>query len=82
MDMCSQSVGLRVASVLFGLMCLAHVARLVMGLEVQIGSHHVGNLLSVVGVVVGAALCVWLWRLAGPCCVKAGENPPAPPPSK
>jgi hypothetical protein len=82
MDMCSQSVGLRVASVLFALICLGHVARLVMGLEVQVGSHHIGNLLSVITVVVAAALSVWLWRLAGPCCVKAEGNPPAPPPPK
>jgi hypothetical protein len=82
MDMCSQSVGLRVASVLFGLMCLGHVVRLVKGWDVQIGSHHFSHMLSVIGVVVGAALCVWLWRLAGPCCVKAGETPTAPPPAK
>src|ERR1700690_3020347 len=39
----SQIVGLRVASVIFGFVCLAHVVRLWAGWEVTVGVHHFGH---------------------------------------
>jgi hypothetical protein len=73
----SQSVGLRVSSVIFGLVALVHLARIFRKTDVAVGSHHLGPMLSWIAIVVSAALCVWLWKLAGPCCA---QEPKAPPP--
>ncbi len=64
--MTSQVVGLRVASILFALACLAHVLRLWTKWEVTIGSHHIGSIPSMFAVIVLALLSVWLWSLSLP----------------
>jgi len=60
----SQIVGLRVASAIFGLMSLAHIVRVIVGVELMIGGHRVGGGLGCLAIVVTAGLSVWLWRLA------------------
>ena len=60
----SQNGGLRVASVVFGLMCLAQLARLLIRPEVIVAGHLVPLWPSVIAVVLLAALSLWLWTLA------------------
>lgn len=59
-------MGLRVASVVFGLAGTAHLLRLLMELEVIIAGHRVPVWFSAPGAIVGGALCWWLWRLSLP----------------
>ena len=61
----SQKTGLRVASLIFGLMCLIHIYRLLFShFTVQIGSHQLPILGSVVAVIVAGGLSIWMWRLS------------------
>lgn len=62
----SQTLGLRVASVLFGLMSLAQLGRLIVRPEVFVGDHHLPLWPSALAFLVFAALCVWLWVLSRP----------------
>ncbi len=62
----SQIVGLRVASAIFGLMCLAHVVRVIAGVQLMIGGHRVGGGLGCLVIVVTAGLSIWMWTLAAP----------------
>ena len=63
-----QACGLRVASVVFGLVCLAHIVRLLTGTEVVIGSYRLGPVLSVIAIIVSGALSLWLGRMACSAC--------------
>jgi len=60
----SQNRGLRVASVVFGLMCLAQLARLLIRPEIIVAGHLVPLWPSVIAVALLAALSLWLWTLA------------------
>jgi hypothetical protein len=60
----SPKVGLRVASVIFGLFALGHLARLIKGSQVILGSHQIPMGLSWVALIIAALLCIWLWGLA------------------
>jgi hypothetical protein len=61
----SQRTGLRVASFIFGLICLVHIWRLAMShFTVQLGSHQLPIWGSGVAVVVTGALSIWMWRLS------------------
>jgi hypothetical protein len=61
----SQRTGLRVASVIFGLICLIHIWRLVFAhFTVQLGSHQLPIWGSVVAVIVTGGLSIWMWRLS------------------
>ncbi|HXQ80942.1 MAG TPA: hypothetical protein VN775_06510 [Opitutaceae bacterium] len=75
----SQIIGLKVASVLFMLVALAHAARLVFGWKVQIGEHAFGLLPSVVALLVAGGLSVWLGTLACGCKTDAASPPSAAP---
>jgi hypothetical protein len=66
MVMKSQTMGLKVASVIFGLFCLVHILRLIRGFQIVVGSYYFGRGLSVVAIIVSGFLCVWLWKLACP----------------
>ncbi|ACB77813.1 hypothetical protein [Opitutus terrae] len=59
----SRVLGLRVASALFGLMCVGQLIRLIMQLGIQVGSHPVPLWFSGVAALVLAGLSLWLWRL-------------------
>ena len=68
----SQIVGLRVASVLFGLASLAFLARLLARLTIHpgfygcmhSGFHHAGYFPLLVAIVATGILSVWLWSLS------------------
>jgi hypothetical protein len=69
----SPQLGLRVASVFSGLLCVAHLVRLLAEIQIQVGGYRVGLWPSALAAVLGAAFCYWFWRLARP--------PVAPPPA-
>ena len=56
----SPALGLRIASVIFGLAALDHLIRIVFNLSLQLGSWFIGRRWSVVCVIVLAMLCIWL----------------------
>ena len=60
----SQTLGLRVASAVFGLVCLAHLLRIVIRLQVQVGPFYVHRWMSAVAMLVSGLLCLWLWMLS------------------
>lgn len=68
--------GLKAASVVFGLMSLAHLVRVIASIGLQVGNNYVGRRWSVAAVVVLAALCVWLWTLAAKAAKSNANNPP------
>ena len=74
----TSTLGLRVASVIFGLMGLAHLIRIIAGIKLQVGSCPIGQGWSAAAVIVLAALCVWLWMLAS----KAAKTKTEPAPTK
>ena len=67
----SPGLGLRVASIIFGLVCLGQLTRLLLQLEVLVANHHVPVWWSGVAAVVAAGLCGWLWKLGS--IAKASE---------
>jgi hypothetical protein len=60
----SQILGLKVAGVIFGIMCLAQLLRLVIGLEVLVAGHHVPLWPSGLAFVILGSLSLWMWRLS------------------
>lgn len=60
----SPRTGLRVASLVFAIFALGHVARLINQARVTVGAWHVPMALSVVALIIAAALSLWLWRLS------------------
>ena len=60
----SQTLGLRVASVIFGLVSLAQLTRVVTRAEVLVAGHPLLLWPSAVAFVVAAGLSVWMWRLS------------------
>ena len=73
----SPQFGLRVAGTIFGLVCLAHLVRLLLQFQVVLGSHPVPVWMNAVGFVVTGALAFWLWRLSVPAGTPAATPPPA-----
>jgi hypothetical protein len=60
----SNIVGLRIASTLLTLVCLAQLTRLVMHIEVVIAGHTAPFWVSGVALVVTGTLSIWLWRIS------------------
>ncbi|HMC26404.1 MAG TPA: hypothetical protein VKM56_01280 [Verrucomicrobiae bacterium] len=60
----SQIVGLRTASIIFGLMCLGQLCRLLTRAEVVVQGHPVPLWASGLGVVIAGSLSIWLWKLS------------------
>jgi hypothetical protein len=75
----SPALGLRVASVIFGLMGLAHLVRIIVCAGLQVGSCYIGRSWSAVAVIVLAVLCVWLWMLSCKAAKSKVGTPPAKP---
>jgi hypothetical protein len=75
----SPALGLRVASVIFGLMGLGQLIRIIVCANLQVGSCQIGRRWSVVAVIVLAALGVWLWMLASKAAKPKAEAPPVKP---
>lgn len=60
----TQRAGLRVASFLFGLVCLGHLWRLFAHVAVRIGSHDLAMWLSGIAAFLTAVMSIWLWSLS------------------
>ena len=63
-NMSSQVLGLRVASIVFGLISLAQLLRVVMQAEVLVAGHQMPLWPSVLALVIFAGLSIWLWKLS------------------
>lgn len=63
-NMNSPVLALRVAATLFGLLCVAHIWRVMAGLRVLVGSYSISPLVSLIAAVITGALSLWMWRLA------------------
>jgi hypothetical protein len=60
----SQIAGLRVASILFGLVFLGHLARVLFHVNVVIGTQLMPFWTSIVGLLVAGVLALWMWWLS------------------
>ena len=60
----SPTTGLRVASVVFAIVCLGHLVRLLTHAVVIIGTYHVPMWPSVLALIVSGLLCIWMWKLS------------------
>jgi hypothetical protein len=63
-NMNSQILGLRVASIIFGLISLAQLMRLVIHPEVIVAGHEMPLWPSVLAFVIFGGLSIWLWNLS------------------
>jgi hypothetical protein len=59
----SQITGLRVASVVFGLMAIAQLARILIRPEVLVAGHPMPLWPSVLAFIILGGLSFWLWKL-------------------
>jgi hypothetical protein len=59
----SQVLGLRVASIVFGLMSIAQLARLIIRPEVLVSGHLMPLWPSALAFVILGGLSFWLWKL-------------------
>ena len=59
-----QIIGLRVASIVFGLMSIAQLTRLIINPEILVAGHLFPLWPSALAVVFLGALSVWLWKLS------------------
>ena len=62
-DVTSQVTGLRVASVVFGLMAVAQLVRLVIRPEVLVSGYSMPLWPSVLAFVILGGLSLWMWKL-------------------
>ena len=60
----SQILGLRVASLIFGLMCLGQLLRLVINPEVLVAGHQVPLWPSGLALVILGGMSLWMWKLS------------------
>ena len=61
----SQTVGLRVAAVVFALVCVAQLVRLVLRPEILVAGHVMPLWPSAAAVIAAGGLSIWMWKLAG-----------------
>jgi hypothetical protein len=61
----SQTTGLRVASVVFGLMAIAQLVRLLIRPEVLVAGYSMPLWPSVLAFFFLGGLSIWMWKLAG-----------------
>jgi hypothetical protein len=74
----SPQVGLKVASVLIGLVGLAHLLRFLAQIQIVVAGWSIPLGASPVAVVVCGLLAFWLWRLSLPPAAQASaQTPPA-----
>jgi hypothetical protein len=62
--MSSQITGLRVASVVFGLMAIAQLVRLVVRPEMLVAGHSMPLWPSMLAFIILSGLSLWMWQLA------------------
>ena len=60
----SQTIGLRVASVIFGLVALMQLFRLMSGFEVIVNGHMIPLWPNAIALLVAAGLSCWMWMLS------------------
>ena len=60
----SQMMGLKVAGFVFGLMCLAQLARLLIRPEVLVAGHQLPLWPSGLACVILGGLSLWMWKLS------------------
>ena len=60
----SQTLGLRVAGIIFAIFALGHVVRLIKQAEVLVAGNQIPMWVSVVALIVAGGLSLWLWRLS------------------
>lgn len=60
----SQTLGLRVAGVVFGLLCLAQLSRLAIRPEILVAGHQVPLWPSSLALVILGGLSLWMWKLS------------------
>jgi hypothetical protein len=60
----SQIMGLRVAGIVFGLLCLAQLTRLVIRPQVLVAGHQLPLWPSGLAFVILAGLSLWMWKLS------------------
>ena len=61
----SRILGLRVAGTIFALVCVGHILRLLMRIDVVFASWHLPLWMNVIGAMVTGALSVRMWKLSG-----------------
>jgi hypothetical protein len=59
-----QTLGLRVAGTVFGIVAAGHLQRLATRMDIVIAGWEVPLGVNAVGVLIAGGLCVWLWRLS------------------
>ena len=69
----SNAIGLRTATTIFGIVCMAQLIRLFSGADVTIAGHDIPLWPSAFAALVTGGLCVWLWRLGGPHAPNGGD---------
>ena len=60
----SQTVGLRVAGLVFALVCLLQLFRLLTGFEVFVAGHEVPLWPNAIAFVIAGGLSYWMWLLS------------------
>jgi hypothetical protein len=60
----SPKIGLRVASVFFGIFAIGHLLRLINQVQVNFGTLTIPMGVSWIALIVAVVLCIWLWRLS------------------
>lgn len=61
----SRTAGLRVAAVVFGLVCLAQLLRLLTGVDVLVAGHPIPLWPNAIAFVVAGGLSLWMLKLSG-----------------
>ena len=62
--MSRQTLGLRVAGTVFGIVAAGHLLRLVTRVDIAIAGWEVPLGINALGVLIAGGLCLWLWRLS------------------
>jgi len=60
----SQKTGLLIASVIFGLVTVAHALRLFKHAKITVATQVIPLEVSWIGIIVFGLLCIWMWRLS------------------
>jgi hypothetical protein len=64
--MSQQTLALRVAGTVFGIVTAGHLLRLATRVEIVIAGWEVPLGVNALGVLIAGGLCLWLWRLSRP----------------
>ena len=60
----SPTLGLRVASTIFALVCVAHLLRIITHTDVIIAGRELPMWINIIGVMLAGALSLWMWGLS------------------